>query len=417
MKALNQLLKIKLFFLFLSALIILTIGICAIQIPTGITDNVTPLSASSNKITWQRTYGGTEDDRLFCTVQSGDGYLVVGSTRSIVPNTTVGWVLKLDGEGNAIWNKTFLEGSGTELRFAANLSDGFLIVGNEFSSSGDINGYVAKIDNKGTLLWRRIIDGENGQKLFSAILDQKYFVLLGSSFSIKNGDSQAWIVKIDLNGTVIWNKTYGNATNTVARKGVLAPDGDYMVAGYTNPQGLNNYNFLLMKIDQNGNLIWEKTYYEKGTQEAYSIVNAYEGYILVGDTQSQGSDINARVMKVDINGDIQWVRTVGGQNADSPSYITATKDEGYLVTGFTISFGAGNRDLFLFKINDSGEILWSCTQGDLGYQESYSVIESGKNQYVISGWTDPPNEPSLIGKAHYDFYLVEINTPQNKNDY
>jgi hypothetical protein len=399
--------------LLIISLIILNMSVVVAQTSTAPKVNETLTNVPPAKVIWQKIFGGTADDRAFNTVPTKDGYLVVGSTKSVVSNTIVGWALMLDKSGNEVWNKTFLEGSGTELRFAANLTDGFLLVGNEFLSSGNVDGFVAKIDSQGVLLWKTTIGGENVDKLFSAIATEDGFLLLGSSSYNANGDSHAWIVKIGLNGSLSWSKTYGNATDTIARIAVLAPDSYFMVAGYTDPRAENSYDFLLMKIDAKGNLVWNNTYGGTGTQEVHSMANAPDGYVIVGDTQSQNNDIHAWIIKVDFNGTMQWATTVGGKNADSPSYITAAKDGGYLVAGFTFSFGSGNRDFWLFKINDSGKVLWSCTQGDAGYQEAYNVIETINNQYVMTGWTDPPGQPSLIGKAQYDFYIAEIDVPKN----
>ena len=399
--------------LLIISLMIMNMCIVVAQTSTAPKVNETLTNVPPAKVIWQKIFGGTADDRALYTVPAKDGYLVVGSTKSIVPNTIVGWALMLDNRGNAVWNKTFLEGSGTELRFATNLTDGFLLVGNDNLSSGNVNGFVAKIDGQGALLWKTTIGGENVDKLFSAIATEDGFLLLGSSSYNANGDSHALIAKIGSNGSLFWSKTYGNATDTVARIAVLAPGGYFMVAGYADPRATNSYDFLLMKIDADGNLVWNKTYGGVGTQEAHSMTNGPDGYVIVGDTQSQNNDIHAWIVKVDFNGSLQWTATVGGKNADSPSYITAAQDGGYLVAGFTFSFGAGNRDFWLFKINDSGKVLWSCTQGDAGYQEAYNVIETSNNQYVITGWTDPPGKPSLIGKAQYDFYVVEIEVPKN----
>ena len=114
------------------------------------------------------------------------------------------------------------------------------------------------------------------------------------------------------------SNTYGNATDTAATTVVLAPNGDYMLAGYTNPQGENKYAFLLMQIDANGNMIWNKTYGTAGSQEVSGMTKASDGYVLVGDTQTQNSNIHAWVVKVDWNGTMLWATTVGGKNADSP---------------------------------------------------------------------------------------------------
>ena len=119
---------------------------------------------------WEKTYGVVgDDDRAYNALPVGDGFLVVGSSESNKTDVTVGWALMLDQDGNVIWNQTFLEGSGTELRFALNLTDGFLLVGNEFLPSGDENGYVAEINSQGALIWQTtIIGGEDTQQaLFS----------------------------------------------------------------------------------------------------------------------------------------------------------------------------------------------------------------------------------------------------------
>jgi len=372
--------------------------------------NDTSVPVLPAKLVWEKTYGGSADDRTFYAMAAPDGYLVVGSTRSIVPNTIVGWCLKLNSDGDAVWNRTFLEASGTELRYAISLTDGFLLVGNEFSPSGDVNGYVARIDNEGALIWSKVIGEEKTNKLFSAIPTTDGFVLLGSTSSEGNRNS-AWFVRISENGDIMWNRSFENSTDSAARKGVLSPDGDFIVAGYTSSQNGSNYDFLLTKIGADGNMIWNKTYGDQENQKAYSITRSPDGYVMVGDTESAQTNIDAWVVKVDFSGNILWAKTVGGKNADSPSFIVPSDDGGYLVAGFTFSFGAGNRDFWLFKIDDSGRVLWSCTQGDEGYQEAYSVIQTSGNQYVMVGWTDPKGQPGLIGKAQYDIYVIKIQYP------
>jgi hypothetical protein len=218
-------------------------------------------------------------------------------------------------------------------------------------------------------------------------------------------------------GNVVWNKAFGSSGVTAARTGVLAPDGDYVVAGYAASQNSSNYDFLLMKLDSAGNIVWNKTFGDQESQKAYSMTKAADGYVIVGDTESPQTDIDAWVVKVAFNGDLLWAKTVGGKNADSPSFIVPSKGGGYLVAGFTFSFGAGNRDFWLFKIDDSGKVLWSCTQGDEGYQEAYGVIQTSENQCTMVGWTDPPRQPALIGKAQYDIYVAEIQSPHSGNEF
>lgn len=412
----NQVKTVKTIVALLAVLIILTISVSAAQTPIPLkVDNDTLVNVLPANVIWEKTYGGVADDRAFYTIPADDGYLVVGSSTSIVANATVGWALKLDREGNVVWNKTFLEGFGTELRYAVNLTDGFLLVGNEFLASGDVNGYVARIDNQGTLLWKTIIGGEKTDKLFSGIATQDGFAVFGLTCSYGNGQSAAWVVKLSGDGNVVWSKTYGQSAECAARTGVSVPYGDYVVAGYTDTKDDSNYDFYLLKVDPNGNMVWNKTYGGAESEKAYAMAKAADGYVLVGEIESPNTSTDAWMLKVDENGNMLWNKTVGGKDADSPAYITPSKDDGYLVAGFTFSFGAGNRDFWFFKITDQGQILFSCTQGNAGFQEAYSVIETGDNAYVMVGWTDPIGQPALIGKALYDFYVVKLSVPPNSN--
>ena len=335
--------------------------------------------------------------------------------RSTVANTTVGWVLKLNENGNAVWNKTFLEGWGTELRYAVNLTDGYLLVGNEFFASGQVRGYVARINNQGDLQWMKILGEGATCKLFSGIATCDGFAVFGLSSPSINGASSVWAVKLDFSGNVVWSRAYGGSADSAARAGVLTQDGDYLMAGYTDSKGDGNYDFYLLKLNTNGDIVWSNTYGGEGSQKAYSITKANDGYVVVGDIQLPNSATDAWVLKVDPAGNVLWNKSVGGKDADSAAYITTSKDGGYLIAGFTFSFGAGNRDFWLFKISDSGEVLWSSTQGDNGFQEAYTVIEAENNDFVMVGWTDPIGQPALIGKATYDFSIVKLRASPNSS--
>jgi hypothetical protein len=398
----------------LAIVMFLTLSAGAAQTSSPLNVNKETLTnVSPANVVWEKTYGGTADDRAFYTVPTADGFLVVGSSKSIVANTTVGWALKLDRDGNLVWNKTFLEGFGTELRYAVNLTNGFLVVGNKFTASGDVNGYVARIDNQGTLMWKTLLGGEKTDKLFSAIATPDGFAIFGLTASYGNSQSAAWAVKLDENGSVVWSKIYGESSDSALRAGVLAQDNNYVAAGYTETAGDNNYDFYLLKIQPDGAMVWNKTYGGAESEKAYSMTKAADGYVLVGEIESSTTSTDAWVLKVDANGNAVWNKSVSGKQTDSPAYIAPAKDGGYLVAGFTFSFGAGQRDFWLFKITDQGQIQFSCTQGNSAFQEAYSVLETGNNTYLMVGWTDPPNQPALIGKANYDFYVVELSVPEN----
>jgi len=360
-------------------------------------------------VLWEKTYGGAGDDRAFYAAIAGDGFVVVGSSSSFEQGKTAAWVLRLDHDGNMLWNRTFLEGAGSEFRCVLSLADGFLLVGNVFLPSGDTDGYVAKIDNEGNLKWNVTLDNGNVDKLFSALETQDGFVLVGLTGSFSN-DSDVWVVKIDVNGKLAWNKTYGGTMDDAGRAITLTEDNQYVIAGYTNSMGNGDYDFLLLKIDASGNLLWNKTYGGAQSDKAYAVAETAGGCIVVGDTRSKGEgDNDAWIIKVDLNGNLLWERTVGGEGFDMPTCIASSNDDGYLVGGFTFSFGNGKRDFWLFKVDNAGNVLWSSTVGRSEYEEAYSVLEVAENEFVMAGWTNS------IGQGAYDYYVVKISIANGDN--
>jgi hypothetical protein len=400
----------------LAILIVSTMNVITAQThPSLKIDHNTFSGVPPGHVLWAKTYGGASDDRAFYALTTDDGYLVVGSSRSIVANTTVGWVLKLNRNGDVIWNNTFLRGHGTELRYAVNLTEGYLLIGNEVFASGQVSGYIARINNQGDLQWMKVLDKGATGKLFSGIAVNDGFVAFGLSSQSIGGASSVWAIKLDITGNIIWSRTYGVSSDSAARSGLLTQDGDYLVTGYSDVIGNGNYDFCLLKLNANGDIIWNNTYGGEGSQKAYSITKANDGYVMVGDIQLPNRATDAWVLKVDPAGDVLWNKSIEGKDADSAAYVTTSRDGGYLVSGFTFSFGAGNRDFWVFKISHSGEVLWSSTHGDNGYQEAYTVNEAANNTYIIVGWTDPIDQPALIGEGIYDFSIVELVPAQNRN--
>jgi hypothetical protein len=368
-----------------------------------IASSQSPSALSSTELIWQRTFGGTGDDRAFCVVRSGDGgFLAVGSSSSFGSGKTFGWIVRTDQDGNMLWNRTYEEEEGSEFRSALWTDDGFLLVGNTFSSSGDESGWIVRIDEQGNALWNLTVQGKE-TKLFSAAAVQDGFILVGLTYSSGRNDSDALTVKIDASGRILWNKSYGWNGDDAFRAVIATDDNEIVAAGYTNSLGKGDYDFWLVKMDGNGVVLWSNTYGGAGADMAYSLTIATEGYLIAGETHSFGnSDAKAFVVKTDLNGNLIWQREYGGQQYDTAATIIPSRAGGYVVAGFTFSFGAGQRDFWIFNIDDSGTILWSRTQGGKNFDEAYSVIEVAPNQFVVAGWTNS------FGKGKYDYYVVRM---------
>lgn len=404
----NQLVK-AIIALLVAAVVLSAVAFTQTSTPLNV--NGALINVSEGKPVWTQVYGGAQDDRAFYALPVGSNYLVVGSTKSAPGNdsTLMGWVLMLQTNGEVIWNKTYASGYGAEIRHAVALPDGYLLVGNQFSSAEDENGYVAKINSAGDLQWQTVVGGAKIDKLFSGTVSGDGYIVSGLSYSYGASASQAWAVKLDGAGSVIWNKTYDNGNVDCAlRSSVVSSDGGCVAAGYID-QGDGNYDFYLQKISVDGSRVWNQTYGGDGSEKAYSMAAAPNGYILAGEATSNNNPTDACIVRVNSDGAEIWTCNIGGSDADSASYITPAQDGGYLVCGFTFSYGGGNRDFWLFSISDDGNVGFSCTYGDSAFQEAYAVAESGHDKYVMFGWTDPIGQPDMVGRAKYDFYVVKLS--------
>lgn len=360
-------------------------------------------SLSTSELLWEKTYGGLGDDRAFCAVPTdNNGFLIVGSSTSFIPGKTTAWIVRVDSDETMVWNKTYQENDGTEFRNALKTTDGFLLVGNTFSQSGDEDAWIVRIDDQGNVLWNKMIGEEKLDKIFSAASAPDGFVFVGLTDSFGNGGSDGWVIKTDMDGKLLWNKTFGGSGDDAFRS-IIVTNNRYLIAGYTDSNGNGNYGFWFVKTDENGTLLWSKTYGGPESNKAYALTGAEDGYIVVGDTHStEKTDVDALIVKTDLDGKLLWIKTYGGDNFDEASTVIRARNGGYVIAGFTFSYGKGQRDIWIFKIDDFGNNVWSRVYGREAFEEAYSVVEMGDNEFVAGGWTNS------IGSGSYDYYAVRM---------
>jgi len=317
------------------------------------------IDKNGNKI-WQKTYGGSGSDRANAITPTKDGgYIVAGWTFSFGNGRMDVYLIKIDKNGNKIWQKTYGGSGYNEADAITPTKDGGYIVAGWTSSFGNGGGdvYLIKIDKNGNKIWQKTYGG-SGIDIANAITPTKDggYIVAGVTSSFGNGRMDVYLIKIDKNGNKIWQKTYGGSDWDGANAITPTKDGGYIVAGVTFSFGNGGGDVYLIKIDKNGNKIWQKTYGGSKDDEANAITPTKDGgYIVAGGTFSFGNGgEDVYLIKIDENGNKIWQKTYGGSKDDEAYAITPTKDGGYIVAGGTESFGNGGWDVYLIKIDKNG---------------------------------------------------------------
>lgn len=224
------------------------------------------------------------------------------------------------------------------------------------------------------------------------------YTVAGATSSYNVQGSDMLLFKIDQQGNQLWMKTIGGEQNDWARRIIHAPGGTgYILAGHTNSFGAGAYDAYIVHTDWNGDTIWTRTIGGNNWDLLYSIDTTYDGnIILCGETSSFGNgNRNAWILKMNMNGDTLWSRTIGGNQDDVANYIFEDRDSNIVVLGSTKSWGMGLRDFYFIKLNASGDTIFTkfygsdqdewFTSGDMYFDNSNNMSYCfGGNRYHIS---------------------------------
>ena len=308
---------------------------------------------------WQRTFDNGSDDIAYSVCPTKDnGYIVAGSTGS---NGNDAWIIKLKKNGRVEWEKAYGTSSQEEARCISATRDGGYIVAG--TSANDI--WVFKLSENGDIQWEKAYDlgGDEKSVSIQETLDNGYIV---TGISTQNNQRKAWILKLSVQGKILWQRTLKgfSCSHSVEETN----KGDYIMAGHYGRSNEYNDDIGILLFSQDGSLMWQKAYGGDGDDIAYSIQPTMDGgYILTGESESfmGNNDIPAHeellVIKLNRKGKIQWQKIYGGDySLDEGRNIQPTMDGGYIVAGKTLSWGAGNCDAWILKLDANGEINPLC---------------------------------------------------------
>ncbi|MGI8892918.1 MAG: T9SS type A sorting domain-containing protein [Bacteroidia bacterium] len=350
-------------------------------------------------------FGTLMDDRARAVQQLSDGSTYVAGFSNGGPFGGYDIALtKISPSGIIQWTKDYGKQDDEYALFMSKTSDNALILcGETHSTLTGVDAWIMKIDSGGDVMW--------GNGLISMLNESFKYVeetsdggfILGGFQSDSSNSNDILIVKTDNLGYTIWQKTYGGTDNDYADAVKQTSDGGYLISADSRSFGLPDYDIYMLKIDSTGNFEWDNLSggpYADGCQGF--IITSDKGYFTFGESiVSLSLPYQYFLQLTDSMGNIMWEKTMGGMGADAAFSAMETNDGGFMITGYSNSNDINNPiDLVVFKVNDLGDSLWSRYYGGSGIDIGYHIIPCIGGGFLVAGTT---------WQNDNDFYLLKVN--------
>jgi predicted secreted protein len=355
---------------------------------------------------WNKTYGGSYSDGAWALQSTKDGgYIMVGFTGSYGQHSDL-WLLKVNELGNELWSKV-LGGTGEDIGYGVHESrdGGFILAGvTDSYGIGKERFWLLKVDANGSILWDRIYGGfvsSSGDGAWSTDeADDGGVVAVGYTQSFGTGGKDLWLIKTDSAGNKIWDRVFGGSKDDVGMSLVQTRDEGYVITGRTKSFGSGGDDIWLLKVDAQGLEQWNRTFGGQNDDVGLQVLELEDGYAVTGRTESFGAK-KVFLLKIDKQGRKVWEKTYGENTAGIS--VQAAPDRGFIIAGRSDTANKG-REALIIKTDSSGNKEWMMTLGGPGDDIATYVASSGLN-YAIAGITNS------FGAGAEDAWLAKLAAP------
>jgi hypothetical protein len=402
-----------------------------------------------NQLVWQKVIGGTSLDYALSVKSTADGgYLLAGYTYSTDGDVTGNhggldfWVVKVKADRTIAWQKA-LGGPGSDYAtdVIALADGGCVAVGHTTSTNGDVtralgNGdfWIVRLGADGAIVWQKTYGGTGTDVAQAVTAISNGYVVAGyttsndDDVSGNHGNNDIWVIKLDVNGNITGQKTFGGALHDYAYSLTTTADGGYLLAGrtYSTDGDIASNNgggdYWVVKLNSTANIEWQKTLGGTGSDVARSIVTTSDGgSIVAGYTTSTNGNVTNNhgttdgwVVKLNASGAIIWQKALGGSAIDQAQGVVATQDGGCAIAGYTnstdgdVTDNHGGNDSWVVRLNSSGDLVWQKSVGGTMVDLTYSIERTSGNSFIVAGYSNSTDGDVSGGHGEFDFWLFNI---------
>lgn len=362
-----------------------------------------------SQITFQKTFGDSlSQEALAGTITLDGGYFLAGDAYGL-PTDNDFYLVKTDANGNLLWGKTYGTPGWEYLNAAIATTDGgFLLAGStDTTNNTNADACLVKTDANGNLEWAKKYAGINYDVAYSVAEIPSGFIVGGMTRNQGAGSDEMLLFQTDSAGNLIWAKTYGGVSVESAQCVHRTHDGGYALAGESLGFGSGMYDAYFVKTDAAGNLQWSKTY---GGSANYEYLTSFyqtedDGYMLCGATGSFGSgQYESYMVRTDSAGDVLYSKTYGTVANENFNSVAPVSDGGYILTQRSYNFTTSEWNGTLIRTDANGDSLWTRTYGGSNINQCWDAVQTNDGGFVVSGFT------RSFGAGDEDFYLLKTDT-------
>ena len=380
------------------------------------------------RILWDKTYHKTANDMGEDVLVADDGgYYIIGTANLDIYGTGKSgdiYLIRTDENGAVLWEKTYGGEKAEEGLSITRTSDGnLLLAGNTNSAgAGGADAYLVKVDLDGNEIWAKTFGSPLDEMVFARELADGSLLLWGNvvdpqdfvadpglaGYDGQAGRSNIYLVKTDANGNELWARKFGDKNNLIVSGGVEAPDGGFVVLASLLRFPEPGDDLYLLKVDKNGQKVWERTW-EDGTTAAYDLIRTADDQYLIAASVAPADDTARAVadflfIKVDQAGKEVWVSQFGDpQMIDYPWVVTQTPDGGYIAAGGWIKDWSGRSIglISITKIDADGKLVWEKT------------IKPAGRENIMRAWLQLKDGTCLLVGSRltqkFEIYLMKVD--------